>query len=57
MIEPIRKHIGAFDVSCSACGVVTRFENLRFGQLLPKLRRSGWRILAGRHYCPDCEAP
>lgn len=62
MIEPIRGVIGAYDVSCSLCGIVERFEDIRFGLLFIRLRAKGWRAvpvsaLAGRHYCPDCDAP
>ncbi len=57
MIEPIRGQLGAFDVSCTGCGVVERFENQRYGALLIRLRANGWRWLAGRLYCRDCDVP
>jgi RNase P subunit RPR2 len=57
MIEPIRGQVGAYDISCSGCGVVERFTELRLGLLLVRLRAKGWRVLSGRHYCPECEAP
>jgi hypothetical protein len=55
MIEPIRGQLGAFDVSCNGCGVCERLENLRYGQVLTRLRATGWRLFAGRHYCRECE--
>jgi hypothetical protein len=57
MIEPIRGQVGAYDISCSGCGVVERFTELRLGLLLYRLRLKGWRMLAGRHYCRECEVP
>lgn len=57
MIEPIRGIVGAYDVSCSACGVVERFESPRYGLIIPRMKEKGWRVLAGRHYCPECELP
>lgn len=57
MIEPIRGQLDAYDISCSACGVIERFDDLRLAAhlFLPKLRAKGWRVLGGRHYCRDCE--
>jgi hypothetical protein len=59
MIEPIRGELYAYDISCAACGVVERFENLGLAPhiLLPKLAAKGWRILAGRHYCREGQTP
>ena len=50
-IQPIRGELGAFDVSCCACGIVERFENLRYSLVLIRMRARGWHILAGRLYC------
>ncbi len=64
MIEPIRGQLGVFDVSCSGCGVVERFEDLRFGQtilrmsygqVLSRMKWKGWGREGGKHFCPDCE--
>ena len=59
MIEPIRGQLGAYDLSCAACGIVERFEDLRLAPhlFLPKLAAKGWRRLAGRHYCRECQSP
>ncbi len=58
MIEPIRSQLYAYDVSCSACGIVERFENLRLAPhlFLPKLAAKGWRVLRGLHYCRECQS-
>jgi hypothetical protein len=53
-IDPIRGTVGAFDLSCNKCGIVRRLENVRYGQILPKVRAIGWRVEAGRHYCAEC---
>jgi hypothetical protein len=59
MIEPIRGQLGAYDVSCSTCGVVERFEDLRLQAhiLKPRLAAKGFRMANGRPCCLDCEAP
>jgi len=58
MIEPIRGQLGAYDLSCAACGIVERFENLRLAPhlFLPKLAAKGWRVLRGLHYCRECQS-
>jgi hypothetical protein len=57
VIEPIRGQLGAFDVSCSGCGEVCRFESLRYSELLIRLRATGWRLSPGGDYCRECQSP
>ncbi len=63
MIEPIRGQLGAFDVSCSGCGVVERFEDLRFGQtiirmsysqVLIRMKAKGYSREGSKLFCPEC---
>ena len=56
MIEPLRGQLDAFDVWCSGCGVVERFENVRYGALLIRLRATGWRLSPGGDYCRECQS-
>jgi hypothetical protein len=57
MIEPIRGQVGTFDVACQGCGVVERFEKLRYSALLIRLRATGWRLSPGGNYCRECQSP
>lgn len=44
MIEPIRGHIDAYDLSCASCGVIERFAGMRFDRFIVRARANGWMI-------------
>jgi hypothetical protein len=57
MIEPVIDKFDQWDVSCSACGEVTRHAG-RYNVLIRLLQKQGWSIgkssRGWTHICPDC---